>query len=526
MKIFLLFFVFYFSSICFQESNAEIVCNNYVSDIDIINRNPFYVRTFWYDYITSVGLDSRQRVSQFTIANNVNPATNIYCLKNLLKLVLINTNLSIVPDIKNFQNLNSLIIQSDNGCIGQHLPAEFGQLTSLTNLELTDIKNLEDLPNEIEALIQLQSLTLKKIPNLNKIPDDSIGKLTNLNELNLIDLPNLSNVPSTMNNFQSLQRLVISNLNINSLRLDNLARLMTISIGSNSLLQTIQLTNMLQFSSIDIQKNTELLTLKLQNVSMTNSLTVYANTKLTSIVMDNVSGLQVISITNSEQLKKISIENADRLYSLSLNSLANFESISIHNAPLLSTVSIQYSPLLQTILFNNTSSMQTLDLSGCQLTTFPESILTIKSLVTLVLTTNRLSALPLTLSTDLPNLLFLNLVNNKFQGAIFQPPLIYLRELYLSNNSFTSLDGIGSYQSLQRFELDFNQISSIPTEIMQLSPMLQSLQARFNQLTTIPYSMTNMRSLTSFFADKNNISSSERLYLINAFQQSLVKLYI
>ncbi|CAF1126688.1 unnamed protein product [Rotaria magnacalcarata] len=525
MKIFLLLFVCYFSSIYFQESNAEIDCNNYVSDIDIINRNPFYVRTFWYDYITSVGLDSRQRVSQFTIVNDVNPATNIYCLKNLLKLVLTNTNLSIIPDIKNFQNLSSLIIQSDNGCIGQHLPAEFGQLTSLKNLELTDIKNLENLPNEIEALIQLQSLTLKKIPNLNKIPDDSIGKLTNLNELNLIDLPNLSNVPSTMNNFQSLQRLVIFNLNINSLQLDNLARLMTSSIGSNSLLQTIQLTNMLQCSSIDIQNNTELLTLKLQNISMTNSFTVYANKKLTSIVMENIYSLRAISITNSEQLKKISIENVALLDSLSLTSLANFESISIDNAPLLSTVSIKYSPLLQTILFNNTSSMTTLDLSGCQLTTFPESILTIKSLVTLVLTTNQLSALPLSLSTDLPNLQVLNLVNNKFQGAIFQPPLIYLRELYLSNNSFTSLDGIGSYHSLRQFELDFNQISSIPMEIMQLSPMLQSLQVRFNQLTTIPYSMTNMRSLAMFFVGNNKISSSERSYLINAFQKSPVALY-
>ncbi|CAF3573477.1 unnamed protein product, partial [Rotaria sp. Silwood2] len=45
----------------------------------------------------------------------------------------------ILPDIKRLQQLNSLIIQSDNGAIDQHLPSEFEQLIYLSNLELTDI---------------------------------------------------------------------------------------------------------------------------------------------------------------------------------------------------------------------------------------------------------------------------------------------------------------------------------------------------------------------------------------------------
>ncbi|CAF4747641.1 unnamed protein product, partial [Rotaria sp. Silwood2] len=110
----------------------------------------------------------------------------------------------------NFQSLNSLIIRSDNGAIGQHLPSEFGKLKYLSTLELSDIKNLEDLPNDIEYLVSVLSLTLQNIPNLSRIPDESIGKLTQLRTFNLTDLPNLSTIPTTINNFQQLNKFEIT----------------------------------------------------------------------------------------------------------------------------------------------------------------------------------------------------------------------------------------------------------------------------------------------------------------------------
>ncbi|CAF3871454.1 unnamed protein product [Rotaria sp. Silwood1] len=132
---------------------------------------------------------------------------------------------------------------------------------------------------------------------------------------------------------------------------------------------------------------------------------------------------------------------------------------------------------------------------------------------------------PVTLSSDLPNLQVLNLANNKLQGNIFQPTLVYIRELYLRNNSLTSMDGIGKHKSLQRLDLDSNQISSIPLEIMKLSSTLKEITMNNNLLNHIPYQMTNMGSLESFSVGRNNFTSGEREYLIKLFSSSPVKLY-
>ncbi|CAF4017654.1 unnamed protein product [Rotaria sordida] len=445
-------------------NNAEIDCTLYDNDFDAVNMNPFYARRYGglmasnsSTYIKYINTGPNSIITEFNIANDVNPSSSIYCLKGLQKLQLLNTNLTILPDIKNLQDLTSLIIKTDYGSIDQHLPPEFGQLISLSNLILSDIKNLEDLPDEIKYLIKLQSLTLEKIPNFNKIPDESIGKLTQLNTLNLIDLPNLSNMPSTMINLQLLQQLEITKTNMTNIQIDILGSLKSLTITFNSILQTIQI----------------------QNLPLLQSLAILSNKNLTFLDIENLPSTTTISITNSAQLQSIS--------------------------------------------FVNIPSIKSLDLSGCQLTIFPESILTLKSLETLIMTSNQLSTIPLTLSTDLPNLRVLNLANNKLQGTIFQPPLVYIRELYLSNNSLTSMDGIGKHISLQRLELDRNQISSIPLEIMKLSSTLRQITMDYNLLNHIPYSMTNMVSLAAFSVRWNKIDSQERQYLLKLFNQSPVQ---
>ncbi|CAF2728432.1 unnamed protein product [Rotaria sp. Silwood2] len=136
---------------------------------------------------------------------------------------------------------------------------------------------------------------------------------------------------------------------------------------------------------------------------------------------------------------------------------------------------------------------------------------------------NQLSTLPSTLSSDLLNLRVFNVTNNRLQGNIYQPALLNLAELYLSNNSLTSIDGIGEYKSLQQLELDNNHISLIPSEIMKLSPRLKTLAINNNQLTNIPYPMVNMRSLNILSAINNHISDFQRLYLLKLFQQTQIQ---
>ncbi|CAF3820847.1 unnamed protein product [Rotaria sp. Silwood1] len=388
--------------------------------------------------------------------------------------------------------------------------------------KLSDIKNLEDLPNDIEYLVGVSSLTLQNIPNLSRIPDESIGKLTQLMTLNLTDLPNLSTIPTTINNFQQLNKFEITKTSITTLDLKGLHSLYFLKITFNSLLETIEITNMNSLSSIDVRNNDELLTFNIQNLYYIRTLNVLSNKKLSSVNIANVSCYSDIipSIVDNPQLNTIKLKNVSGLTTLEINSLSSLKLISFDTLESLFNVSIRFNPQLQTITFINTPSINYLDLSECNLATFPESILQLKSLINLIMTSNQLSTLPSTLQTDLPNLKVLNLANNNFQGNIFQPALSNIHELYLSKNSLISIDGIEEYKSLQRLELDYNNILLIPSEIINLSTKLQNLTINYNKLSYIPYEMTNMRSLSSFSATNNRITNDERWNLYRLFSQS------
>ncbi|CAF1445390.1 unnamed protein product [Rotaria sp. Silwood1] len=468
----------------------------------------------------------RNKVVYFNIFNDVNPSVNIYCLKDLQTLQLINTNLPILPDIKNFQNLTSLTIRSDNGAIGRHLPSEFGQLKYLSTLQLSNIQNLEDLPDDIEYFVRLSSLTLENIPNLSRIPDKSIGKLTELKTLNLTDLPNLTTIPSTINNFEQLSTFEITKTSIKRLNLEKINSLSDLIITFNSLLQTIEITNMASLSFIKVQNNSELSTVNIQNLYYLGRLHILSNTKLISVNIANVSNGDILSIANNPQLITVTLKNISGLRTFETNSLFNLKSISFDNIPYLYNVSIRSTSYLETVSFIKVPSMRYLDLSGCQLTTFPESILKLKSLINLIMVSNQLSTLPSTLSSDLPNLKVFNLANNNFQGNMFQPALFYIRELYLSNNLLTSIYGIQEYKSLNRLELDYNHIGLIPLEIMHLSTTLEILTINYNKLNHIPYQITNMRSLRSFSATNNPISIYEQQNILKIFSQSPIKFRI
>ncbi|CAF1475456.1 unnamed protein product [Rotaria magnacalcarata] len=123
------------------------------------------------------------------IFNDKNPSTNVFCLKNLQSLQLINTNLSLLPDISNLKNLELLQIESTYTLTKHYIPPEIGELARLSGLILRNIYNLTYLPDEIGQLQRLQSLTLAQLPSLQNIPSISMDNLTKLRTLSLEDIP-------------------------------------------------------------------------------------------------------------------------------------------------------------------------------------------------------------------------------------------------------------------------------------------------------------------------------------------------
>jgi leucine-rich repeat protein SHOC2 len=507
--------------------DATVNCSVYSSEFDIVNLNPFFVRLDLSSNLTSVEYDSKlQQMKKLIIVNDRNPSINVFCLKNLQSLQLINTNLSLLPDIINLKNLTFLQIESDNGIIGDYLPAEIVQLTYLSSLILIKITNLTSLPDEIGQLNRLQSLTLAQLFNLQNIPSISMGKLTELRILNFTDVPKLSSLPSPMENFLQLNTFVLTNTNLSNLILQNLQELTILLISSNLAMISIQIDNMIKLSSLEITGNNALLTINLASLISLETFTVNSNKQLSSISMENIPLIESLSINYAESLKAMTFKNLNSLNAFNSTSYYALEFVSFENTPWLTVINLSGNSRFQTVSFTNAPRMKQLDLSSCQFTSFPSSILTLTSLEILNMQSNQLSLLPPTLSTDLPNLKVLNLANNRFQGNIIQPPLLYIRELDMSRNSLTTLDSISEYGLLERLLLDGNQIKSISLDIMKISPILQFLSIQANQLSSIPYSMVNMRSLKYFYVRGNQINFKEQGYLVKLFKPTPIQLYV
>ena len=275
--------------------DGALDCSIYSSELDIVNLNPFYVRLNPSGDLTSVYYnDALKQMQQMTISNDKNPSSSIFCLINLQQLTLTNTNLTLLPEIKNLGKLSVLKITSDNGAVGAQLPSEISQLKSLGTLALTNIINLESLPVEIEELTSLQTLTLTQIPKLVSIAPSQLGQLTNLVALDLVDVPQVDKLPYPMENFQKLTRLTVTNTSVPSLELQNLKVLSTVKVSSNIKIGSIGLANLSSLSSLEISKNDALQTLIMQNLPVLQSLSISSNQRLNSIVCGESPGSRIM----------------------------------------------------------------------------------------------------------------------------------------------------------------------------------------------------------------------------------------
>jgi len=111
-------------------------------------------------------------------------------------------------------------------------------------------------------------------------------------------------------------------------------------------------------------------------------------------------------------------------------------------------------------------------LHKCGLTTLPESITKLKSLIYLNLSSNQLSTLPESISN-----------------------LKSFKELFLSSNQISTLpESITNLTSLQTLDLSYNQLTTLPESITKLKS-LEKLYLGMNILLTLPDYIGNLPSL-------------------------------
>jgi len=160
------------------------------------------------------------------------------------------------------------------------------------------------------------------------------------------------------------------------------------------------------------------------------------------------------------------------------------------------------------------SSIETLSLKNNLLTTFPYYLRNMPNLKNLNLSENKISGQLSSEINQFPFLEILNISSNFFNGKLPEMPS-GLRELYIGNNQFSSLE-ISSSQTpnLELFNGDNTNLGDSSFQILTEFPNLKNISLENAGLTKIPQSIKYLDKLETLSLKNNNIE-----YLPNEFEQ-------
>jgi len=134
------------------------------------------------------------------------------------------------------------------------------------------------------------------------------------------------------------------------------------------------------------------------------------------------------------------------------------------------------------------TAMETLDLSGNEITSVPKEIGACFFLRRLVLTGNSLKTLP---------------------KAIGQ--LASLKTLLISENELKTLPAeIGNLTQLEHLDVSWNKMNTVPSSIARITDTLKALNLQGNRLTTVPKEFGNLASLEFLNLADNDIRAIPR----------------
>ncbi|KAG2242464.1 hypothetical protein Bca52824_095691 [Brassica carinata] len=523
--------------------------------------NSFLDSTIPAKFNKLMGLE-RLNLSESSFSGQI--PTEIVQLTNLVSLDLSSyrpSNLSIEEPsfirllALNLRNLRELHMSYVN--ISSEIPKEFSNMSSLRSLTLENCNLLGIFPSNVFVIPNLHLINLNDNPKLRgQLPDFHVNK--SLQRIS-IDMTSFSGIiPSSLGNLSHLSFLRLSSNNfIGEIpsSIGNLKQLISFDVFSNKLSGNFPsaLLNLTQLrSTLDLSYNqfSGSLPPNISQLSRLDYFSVGGNSFVGVIPASlfKISSLTRIDLDINQFSDLLGIENISLLPNLEYlflddnNYSVNVIPVDLNLFPPLkhlTGLSLSGIPLSTTNITSDFSSdFETLYLSGCKITEFPEFIRNIPNLYNLDLSNNKMKGLVPDWLWRLPELDYLDLSRNSFSGFngslnlssnAFQGPLFIpsssIEFLFASKNNFTGElpSSICGSTSLYILDLSNNNFSgSIPWCFMT---SLGDLKLHNNSLNgTLPDIFINATKLLSLDVSHNLLEGKLPASLINCSSLQVLNL--
>lgn len=197
---------------------------------------------------------------------------------------------------------------------------------------------------------------------------------------------------------------------------------------------------------------------------------------------------------------------------------------------------------MPSVWFDTFPNLETVDLTGMGIEIITQtSLQNARKLKKLTLDKNNLRVIPEAVFKLAPNLVDLDLDNNKItelQGALTGLTKLktltlnnnhikvwtrnmlagapQLETLHLSNNDIETIeDGAMALPMLKELHLNLNRIKTMPIDVLTGAPMLKHLDMTANMLTEIPMAMMHATKMTTLILDMNQLENVHLKQLLN-----------
>jgi Leucine-rich repeat (LRR) protein len=399
----------------------------------------------------------------------------------------------------NLQNLQNLSL-ANNNFNGSQIPSEFGKLTNLRYLNLSNAGFGGQIPIEISHLIRLVSLDLSAV----YFPEFTRLKLEN---------PNLNML---VQNLPELIELHLDGVNI-SAQENEWCQALSSSLPN---LRVLSLSNCYLSGPIDstLLKLQSLSIIRLDNNNLSTTVPEFlANfAKLTSLRLSS-SGL--IGTFPRKIFQVLTLEILDLSNNLQLHgALPDFPQNGSLRTLVLSHTNFS-GTLSETM--GNLTKLSKIDLSNCSFSgSMPHSMAKLTQLLYLDMSSNNFTG-PIPSFSMAKNLTQINLSRNGLIGHITSTRWEELRYLVSLDLRYNSLNGnipasMFSLPSLQKLQLSNNQFSGQLNQFSNISSyLLDTLDLGSNNMEgPIPRSVFELRDLKILALSSNNFSDSLQINMI------------